>query len=175
MTGAATANITYLQDRWRPDTSSATKQSMQSVRRSNNETAQSVVIVEPSWEKSVWSRLKVLKNMPHGWDGTDDARPLDDFTSEFGMKLLQALLPPNAPAPQLSLLRYGGLQFEWFTHRCEFEIEVIGPYRAKAWLNDLENDEETEVIFEYNVTKLSRLIDKMLQLNPSIADAAAAA
>jgi hypothetical protein len=174
MTGAAAGNIAYLQDRWRTGTSSATKQSMQTIRRPNIETAQSIVIVEPGWERLVWSRLQLLKNMRHGWDGTD-ARQLDEFTSEFGMKLLQALLPPNAPAPQLTLLRYGGLQFEWFTQRCEFEIEVIGPYRAKAWLNDIENDEETEVVFDYNVTQLSQLIDKMLRLNLAIADAAAAA
>jgi hypothetical protein len=170
----AASNVAYLQHRLRPATSSATKQFVQPVNRLNNATAQSLVIVKPDWEELVWSRLQVLKSVSMGWDGTD-AKPLDDLTCLFGMKLLQQLMPPNAPAPQLTLLRYGGLQFEWFSAKCEFEIEIIGPYRARAWLNDIENDTETEFEFQYNVTDLSLLITKMLQLNHVGADAAAAA
>ncbi len=174
MTVTVGGNIAYLQDRMRPATSSATKQFVQPFRRLNNVTAQSLVVVKPDWEELVWSRLQTIKGMSLGWDGTD-AKPLDDFTSQFGMKLLQQLMPPSAPAPQLTLLRYGGLQFEWFSTKCEFEIEVVGPYRARARLNDIENDVEAELEFQYDVTELSAMIGKMLQLNHADADAVAAA
>jgi hypothetical protein len=174
MTAASSVNVSYLKDYPQALQSAATKQSSTINRRVADGTAQSLLMVEPSWEKLVWSRLETLASLQTGWDGTD-AKPLNGFASQFGMKLLQSYLPPTAPAPQLSLLRYGGMQFEWFTDNCEFEIEIVGPYRVKAWLNDLKNDEEFEGSFEYDHTKLSEMFQRMLQLNLSETDEATAA
>jgi hypothetical protein len=174
MTPSATSNIAYMRDFQRSPQSAATKQSSALEQRVGLGTAQSLLMVEPAWENLVWSRLKFLQTLNAGWDGTD-AKPLDDFAARFGMKLLHLCLPLGAPAPELSLLRYGGLQFEWFTNNCEFEIEIVGPYRVKAWFVDRVNEEEFEGNFDYEYTKLFEMIQKMLNLNASVAHESTAA
>jgi hypothetical protein len=174
MTSPAMSNVSYLREFQRSPQSAATKQNLTPEVRVTAGTAQSLIMVEPTWEKTVWARLERLVSLPEGWDGTD-AKQLNGFASQFGMKLLQAYLPPTALAPQLSLLRYGGLQFEWFTEKFEFEIEIVGPYRFKAWLNDLVNEEEFEGSFEYDHTKLSQMFQRMFQLNLLEIDEATAA
>jgi hypothetical protein len=160
------SGVFYMKDFARAPQTAATKRSTVSGTPFFDTTGQSLTLAELNWELPVWSRLKFLRSLNEGWDGTD-SKPLDDFAAQFGMKLLQAYLPSDAPAPQLSLLRYGGLQFEWFNDNQEFELEIIGPYKVRAWFSDLRNDQIFEGSFDYNYSELSELFKKLM-LNSNI-------
>lgn len=167
-------NVIFMKEFALSPQTAATKRSTASDPQFFDRTSQSFTLSELSWELPVWSSLKFLHSLKEGWDGTD-SKPLDDFAAQFGMKLLQAYLPDDAPVPQLSLLRYGGLQFEWFNNNQEFELEIIGPYKVKAWYSDLKNDQIFEGFFDYDYTFLSELFKKLVSKNHIEAHAATAA
>lgn len=174
MNDSAAINVLYVRDFTKSPDTAATQRSLAKEKKLGDAGVQSATLNEKNWERLVWSRLEFIQNLGDGWDGTD-SKPLDGFAAQFGMKLLQAFLPINAPAPQLTLLRYGGLQFEWFSDALEFELEIMGPYKVKAWFSDLTNDENVEGNFDYDYSKLSELFQKISRLNDVEVHAATAA
>jgi hypothetical protein len=115
--------------------------------------ATSLMITEPKWEELTLRRIDRLSKLASNWDGSG-AKPMDQFTSQFGIKLLHALLPSGAPAPAISLSRYGGIQFEWYNDRFELEIEIEGPYRVSSLFYNKDTDEQKEHRFDYEYSRL---------------------
>jgi hypothetical protein len=123
--------------------------------------ANSLIISEPSWEASVEQQFRRLARLEPGWDGAK-AQKLDLFTATYAMRLLHYILPHDAKAPTLSPLCYGGLQFEWFNDRIEFEIEVVRQYQVRVWLHDIVGGEESETTFEYDLSELIKMTNRAL-------------
>ena len=50
----------------------------------------------------------------------------------FALSVLESILQPKTPAPQVIPLSNGGLQFEWHENGVDLEIEISAPYKLFA-------------------------------------------
>jgi hypothetical protein len=135
--------------------------------------ANSTILSRPRWEEEVLNRVRFLLGLAENWDGAQ-ARRLDYSTAQFGIKLLQYLLPPGEAAPKLAPLCYGGLQLEWFSKDYEFEIEIARPYSGRALFHDVGKDSTTEIRFDYDIGELKKLLANVISREHNTNEATAA-
>lgn len=85
-----------------------------------------------SWTESVNDRLKVLIDLPLGWDGYQ-GRPISFVNASFALHMLNNICKLETRAPQIVPGPAGDLQIEWHTLQGDIELHVIGPNKVHAW------------------------------------------
>ena len=79
--------------------------------------------------------LKEFTQYPVGWDSYT-APPLREDTKRFALQLLNEILRPETPLPQVIPSSVGGVQFEWHEKDVDLELHVTAPFEITVWFYD---------------------------------------
>ena len=133
------------------------------------------VIVSSSkrdWHGEVIGKLNELTALPRGWDGYG-GRPVRFDCANFALRMLEAIAPVDAPAPQIVPGSTGDLQLEWHLPNEDIELHVRGPNKVTAWqANVATGPGGQELQLTNDFAQIATWIRAMME--PAIADAAAA-
>jgi hypothetical protein len=92
------------------------------------------------WEVEVIRRLVGLLDLPEGWDSYGAARIKKD-AGMFALEILQKVMRPRTPMPQIVPTAAGGIQIEWHEKGIDLEIDVLGPYECELWYRDQQSQQ----------------------------------
>jgi hypothetical protein len=113
-----------------------------------------------AWLPQVMERLGVLRHLKPGWDGYS-ARAIRDDVTSFVLGLLQSILKPSAPVPDLVPLASGGIQLCWYRNGIELDLFVERPNAVVAVFEDIQaGTDAVERAFETDYRELARWIDR---------------
>jgi hypothetical protein len=132
-------------DYFEPDVSPAAD----AARRSNYPNFSRHYHAEPErkWEVEVVQALVRLANMPAGWDSYN-APPLRRDAGHFALEILQSVMRPRTPLPQVVPSAAGGVQLEWHEKGIDLELHITAPYQWELWFRDLEDPNSQPVSLE---------------------------
>jgi hypothetical protein len=108
-----------------------------------------------AWRDEVLLRLNELVRLPRGWDGYS-AEPVSFANAQFALRLLETILPPNVPTPQIVPGTSGDLQIEWHTRTGDMELHVQAPNHVHAWRALADGDADGEEL--HLTTDFSELV-----------------
>jgi hypothetical protein len=93
--------------------------------------------VEPErkWEVEVVQSLVRLAQLPAGWDSYG-APPIPRDASHFALEILQGIMRPRTPLPQVVPSSAGGIQLEWHEKGIDLELHITAPYQCELWFQD---------------------------------------
>jgi len=114
---------------------------------------------ERKWEAAVVQALVRLVNMPAGWDSYN-APPLRRDAAHFALEILQRVMRPRTPIPQVIPSAAGGVQLEWHEKGVDLELHITAPYQWELWFRDLQDPNSQPVSLELtdDFTELKRPI-----------------
>lgn len=119
-----------------------------------------------SWQSSIRRRLKVILDLPIGWDGYDAAQ-LSRGTAIFAEQILESVWRPNLPLPEISPMSNGALMVEWIMGQKSLTIEIERPNGILSIYEDEDGDVE-EISVTSNVAPIKAQLEKLLGLNEAI-------
>jgi hypothetical protein len=90
---------------------------------------------ERKWQIEVQSQLLQYAKMEQGWNSYD-APPVTWDAGMFALSILNDIMRPRTPIPQVVPSATGGVQLEWHEKGIDLEIHVTGPYRCSFWFED---------------------------------------
>ena len=90
---------------------------------------------ERKWQIEVQRQLLQYAKMEQGWDSYD-ALPVTWDAGMFALSILNDIMRPRTPIPQVVPSSSGGVQLEWHEKGIDLEIRVTGPYRCSLWFED---------------------------------------
>jgi hypothetical protein len=88
-----------------------------------------------SWQVEVQAQLLQYAKMEGGWNSYD-APPITWDAGMFALNVLNDIMRPRTPIPQVVPSSVGGVQLEWHEKGIDLEIRVEGPYRCALWFDD---------------------------------------
>jgi hypothetical protein len=88
------------------------------------------------WEKELLPNIVMLADLKQGWDSYN-APAIRSDALVFALKLLQNIMQPGTPIPQVVPSSIGGVQLEWHERGIDLELHVTGPLEAELWYQDL--------------------------------------
>lgn len=97
--------------------------------------------LDQKWQIEVQKKLFEFVNLKKGWDSYD-APSLRRDAGFFALEVLNNVMRPRTPPPQVVPSGVGGVQFEW--HQCDMDIElhVTAPYHCEFWCEDRRTGEQ---------------------------------
>jgi hypothetical protein len=126
-----------------------------------------------AWRDEVLLRLNELVRLPRGWDGYS-AEPVSFANAQFALRMLETIVPANAPAPQIVPGASGDLQIEWHTLNGDLELHVQAPNQVHAWWADAHGAPDGEELrLTTDFSALNTWVKTVLEL-PRANDSAAA-
>jgi hypothetical protein len=87
------------------------------------------------WEVEVVRRVVKLLDMPEDWDSYGAPKIKKD-AGMFALEILQKVMRPRTPMPQIVPTAAGGIQIEWHEKGIDLEIDILGPYECELWYRD---------------------------------------
>jgi hypothetical protein len=87
------------------------------------------------WEVEVVRRIVKLLDLPDGWDSYGASKIKKD-AGMFALEILQKVMRPRTPLPQIVPTAAGGIQIEWHEKGIDLEIDILGPYECELWYRD---------------------------------------
>jgi hypothetical protein len=102
---------------------------------------------ERKWEAAVVQALVRLVKMPAGWDSYN-APPLRRDAGHFALEILQSVMRPRTPLPQVIPSAAGGVQLEWHEKGVDLELHITAPYQWELWFRDLQDPNSQPVSLE---------------------------
>src|SRR6476469_8907832 len=102
---------------------------------------------ERKWQIEVVNALTQLATLQQGWDSYN-APPLRRDAGHFALEILQSVMRPRTPVPQIVPSSSGGVQLEWHERGVDLELHVTAPYMCEMWFHDLRDPSTPPVSFE---------------------------
>lgn len=90
---------------------------------------------ERKWQIEVQSRLIEFAKMEAGWNSYG-APPVTWDAGMFALNVLNDVMRPRTPMPQVVPSSVGGVQLEWHEKGIDLEIHITAPYRCELWFQD---------------------------------------
>src|SRR5665213_3489976 len=87
------------------------------------------------WQVEVQGQLLQFAKMSPGWDSYDAPQVTWD-AGMFALSILNDIMRPRTPIPQVVPASVGGVQLEWHEKGIDLEIRVTAPYRCSLWFED---------------------------------------
>ena len=87
------------------------------------------------WEVEVVRRVVNLLDMPEGWDSYGATKIKKD-AGMFALEILNKVMRPRTPIPQIVPTAAGGIQIEWHEKGIDLEIDILEPYKCELWYRD---------------------------------------
>src|SRR5262249_2651943 len=92
----------------------------------------------PRWEAVVVPALVKFAGLPIGWDSYGAPPPRRD-AGLFALEILQSVMRPRTPPPQVIPSSAGGIQLEWHENGIDLELHITAPYQWELWFQDHQN------------------------------------
>jgi hypothetical protein len=102
---------------------------------------------EQKWEAELVRALVRLANLPPGWDSYN-APPMSRDAGHFALEILQAVMRPRTPLPQVVPSAAGGVQLEWHEKGVDLELHITAPYQWELWFRDHQEPDSEPVSLE---------------------------
>jgi hypothetical protein len=106
------------------------------------------------WQVEVLQSLIKYSCMEQGWDGYS-APPISRDVSFFALEILNHVMRPRTPIPQVVPSSMGGIQLEWHQKGVDLEIHIIAPYQCEVWFQDHQHPDtppfETEMSNDFSI------------------------
>jgi hypothetical protein len=135
--------------------------SAEAARRSNFPKFWEALNAEPKrkWEVEVVRALVRLASLPSGWDSYN-APPLRRDAGHFALEVLQGIMRPRTPLPQVVPSAAGGVQLEWHEKGIDLELHITAPYQWEIWFQDHRDPDSQPISLELtdDFTELKRPI-----------------
>jgi len=98
---------------------------------------QSAFDAEPQrrWEVEAVRQLVKFADLPENWDSYGSTRLKKD-AGHFALEILQKIMRPRTPIPQIVPTSTGGVQLEWHEKGIDLEINILGAYDCELWYRD---------------------------------------
>jgi hypothetical protein len=114
---------------------------------------------ERKWEVEVVKALVRLAKLPAGWDSYN-AAPLRRDAGHFALEILQSIMRPRTPIPQVVPSAAGGVQLEWHEKGIDLELHISAPYQWELWFQDHQapNSQPISIELTDDFTELKRPI-----------------
>jgi len=90
---------------------------------------------ERKWQVEVVPALIRYAQMDEGWDSYS-APPLKRDAGLFALEILNSVMRPRTPLPQVVPSSVGGVQLEWHEKGVDLELHVTAPYEWELWFID---------------------------------------
>jgi hypothetical protein len=113
------------------------------------------------WLRHVRGRLRVLAELPVGWDGYGAPRiPLE--TTLFAQQIVQDLWTRRLPAPAISAMSSGGIMVEWAGNGHELSVEIHGPYETTFLFERAGSEEPEEGAVGSDISRLQGYVAELV-------------
>lgn len=90
---------------------------------------------ERKWQIEVQNRLLKYAKMQEGWDSYG-APSVGWDTCMFVLNVLNDVMSPRTPVPQVVPSSVGGIQLEWHVKDIDLELHIAAPYQCEVWCQD---------------------------------------
>jgi hypothetical protein len=90
---------------------------------------------ETKWQIEVLKPLAKYVEMSQGWDSYSGS-PLRWDAGFFALWVLNAVMRPRTPVPQVVPSPVGGVQLEWHEKDIDLELHITAPYECELWFED---------------------------------------
>jgi hypothetical protein len=102
---------------------------------------------ERKWQIEVQNHLLKYVKMPPGWDSYG-APVVGWDTGMFALSVLNDVMRPRTPIPQVVPSAAGGVQLEWHQKGIDLELHIAGPYECELWFQDHHRPHEPPISLE---------------------------
>jgi len=93
------------------------------------------VAPEQKWQVEVLKHLVKYAALSPGWDSYVGV-PLRLDAGFFALSLLNDIMRPRTPMPQVVPSPVGGVQLEWHEKNIDLELHIAAPYECELWFED---------------------------------------
>jgi hypothetical protein len=116
--------------------------------------------LEQKWQIEVLKPLIRYSELRQGWDSYSGL-PLRLDTGFFALLVLNAVMRPRTPIPQVVPSPVGGVQLEWHEKGIDLELHVAAPYECELWFEDHQTGERLSTELSTDLSPLARRIDEL--------------
>jgi hypothetical protein len=92
---------------------------------------------ERKWQIEVQNKLLEYVNLSDGWNSYG-APPVTWDAGMFALNLLNDVMRPRTPIPQVVPTSVGGVQLEWHEKGIDLELHITAPFQCELWFQDLQ-------------------------------------
>jgi|SRR5215469_1835903 len=95
---------------------------------------------DQKWQVEVLKHLIKYATLSQGWDSYSGS-PLRWDAGFFALWVLNDVMRPRTPVPQVVPSPIGGVQFEWHEKNIDLELHITAPYECELWFEDHQTGE----------------------------------
>jgi hypothetical protein len=99
------------------------------------------------WQVEIVSALAKFAKLQAGWDSYG-APPVNRDAGHFVLEILQGIMRPQTPIPQIIPSSVGGVQLEWHEKGIDLELHVTAPYKFEFWFQDHQDPNSVPISLE---------------------------
>jgi hypothetical protein len=112
------------------------------------------------WQIEVLKPLAKYATMPHGWDSYSGL-PLRWDAGFFALWVLNTVMHPRTPVPQVVPSPVGGVQLEWHEKDIDLELHITAPYECEFWFEDHRTGERVSRELSNDLSALTKPIAEL--------------
>lgn len=90
---------------------------------------------ETKWQAQVLTRMTQLMALEQNWDSYG-APVIRRETGMFTLEILEKVMQPSTPCPDIVPTSAGGIQVEWHEKGIDLEFHVAAPYECELSFED---------------------------------------
>jgi hypothetical protein len=102
---------------------------------------------ERKWQIEVQNKLLEYVNLDDGWN-TYGAPPVTWDAGMFALNVLNNVMRPRTPIPQVVPTSAGGVQLEWHEKGIDLELHITAPFQCELWFQDLQTPGATPLAID---------------------------
>jgi hypothetical protein len=80
----------------------------------------------------------------------------------FALTVLENVMRPRTPLPNVVPSSGGAVQFEWHTNDIDLELYISAPYEAELWFKDSREAEESSEELSNNFARLKDRLNTLI-------------
>jgi hypothetical protein len=119
---------------------------------------------KPSWQQEIVDALCRLIELPDDWD-TYGGKALRHDTAMFTLQVLNSLMSPATPTPNIVPIANGGVQIEWHQNSMDIELYVAAPYECELLVNDQTSEESRISSLSSDFSTLAEALKRLVDYN----------
>lgn len=107
------------------------------------------------WRDQLIPRLHEFAKMPEDWDSYGAPR-IKEETILFAVYVLDCILRPGIPLPEVVPSSVGGIQVEWHEKDIDLEFHISAPYECEIWAHDYRGekpDASDEITADFSIVQ----------------------
>lgn len=114
------------------------------------------------WEAKLVPKISRMSEYGEGWDGYS-AKRVSYEACMFAINILNNIMRPSTPCPQVVPTSSGSVQIEWHEKGIDLEVRVSGAYKCDLYCEDATRpgDQPMEVAIGADLSLLIQCVDEL--------------